>query len=254
MSLTVHKQSAIPSTHSGLNYIEVIAALSAKRTCRTYLEVGVSTGAAMNRISTDVAIGVDPGFTLTSDVTVGKKAVHLYRTTSDDFFADKKLCDPITGLIDFAFIDGMHLFEFLLRDIYNVERLCHSRSLIALHDCLPLNEAMIERNFGIAAEKGKDSSFPSYWTGDVWKVIPILKKYRPDLRLIFVETPPTGLVFLTNLDNSSDTLKRNYLNIIDEFKALPNNKDSLDSLYSSINVVRADEILNEFDHSTYFAT
>jgi len=84
------EQSFIPSNHTGWNYALVLAALSIKRTCRTYLEVGVHTGASMTRISTDVAIGVDPGFALNIDVTQGKKAVHLYRTTSDDFFPISK--------------------------------------------------------------------------------------------------------------------------------------------------------------------
>ncbi len=33
-----------------------------------------------------------------------------------------------------------------------------------------------------------------YWTGDVWKLIPILQRYRPDLQLTLFDAPPSGLV------------------------------------------------------------
>lgn len=245
-------RSAIPEKHTGADYVEVLSTLGAKRGCRTYLEIGVASGALFARIESDTAIGIDPTFTLSADVTHSKSRVHLYKMTSDLFFSDPRNYSTIEGLVDFAFLDGMHAFEFLLRDFFNTERICHDRSLIALHDCLPLNDAMIQREFWTAAELGRDGPFPNHWTGDVWKVILILRKYRPDLRLVFVDAPPTGLVFATNLDPISQTLRANYLDIVEEFRRMENNIAALDQLYRSLCLTRTDEILSSHDHSLFF--
>ena len=55
------------------------------------------------------------------------------------------------------------------------------------------------------------------WTGDVWRLLPIFKKYRPDLRVIAVDCEPTGLVVCTKLDPRSTVLADHYYEIIDEF-------------------------------------
>ena len=93
----------------------------------------------------------------------------LFQMTSDAFFRDKSSLSCIDGEIDLAFLDGMHTFEFLLRDFYNTEAICGPHSLIAMHDCLPLNIEMTHRNMGVSLEKGRNSAFPDFWTGDVWK-------------------------------------------------------------------------------------
>jgi len=54
------------------------------------------------------------------------------------------------------------------------------------------------------------------------------------------------------LGNSSDVLRKNYINIVDEFKEVPNNLESINNLYASIDLVKASDIINEFDHSKYF--
>ena len=43
--------------------------------------------------------------------------------TSDDFFASHDLAQVLGGRpVDLAYIDGMHQFEFALRDFMNLER------------------------------------------------------------------------------------------------------------------------------------
>lgn len=49
-----------------------------------------------------------------------KPALHLFQATSDDFFASDFLRrDGIR--LGLSFLDGMHLYEFLLRDVMNTE-------------------------------------------------------------------------------------------------------------------------------------
>ena len=62
----------------------------------------------------------------------------LVRETSDEFFAS---VDPFAHFggqpFDLAFIDGMHLAEYALRDFINTERHAHPASVIVLDDMLP---------------------------------------------------------------------------------------------------------------------
>ena len=79
------------------------------------------------------------------DVIGTKQRAFFFQMTSDAFFADHDLALFFPRGVDLAFIDGMHRFEFLLRDFINTERRCHARSIVLLHDCLPRNCRMAER-------------------------------------------------------------------------------------------------------------
>ena len=116
----------------------------------------------------------------------------------------------LAGLpIALAFIDGMHLFEYALRDFMNIERHCTPGSTILLDDCLPADRRSAGR------ERTTD-----FWTGDVWRVVLALKKYRPDLRIHTVAAAPTGLCVVRGLDPASRVLSENYDAIVQEFLAL----------------------------------
>ncbi len=105
------------------------------------------------------------------------------------------------------FIDGMHLFEYVLRDFINIEKRCASKdSFIVLHDTVPRDKVTSERN-----------RTTNFWTGDVFKIILILKKYRPDLKIYNADAAPTGLTIVSNLDSSSDILFNNYEKIVNEY-------------------------------------
>ena len=230
---------AIPIAHNGVVYTAFLPELIKRREVRTYLEIGVHKGFCLAGIEVDNAIGIDPDFMLAVDPTKGKRSLSLHKMTSDNYF---RVLPPQSRLnIDFAFLDGMHLFEFLLRDIYNVERHCTDASMIVLHDALPLDEFMINRTDTKVA-----------WTGDVWKVIPIIEKYRPDIKVVCIDCAPTGLVCLTNLDPNSDVLEKNYLKIIHEFKSQQNDREAIEAFYADREITRADRVLNEFDHTLYF--
>lgn len=231
----------------GLTYEDVLAELSLKREVSRYLEIGVNSGNVFRRITADYAVGVDPSFCLTYDVTENKKSISLQRCTSDRYFKttfDKEF--------DMIFVDGMHTFEYTLRDFYNAERICHDNSLIILHDCLPLNEEMVDRVMLRSYERGRGTPYQGMWTGDVWKLIPILQEYRPDLRLVCLDCPPTGLVCVTRLDPSSTTLSKNYTEIVDKYKLVPNTIESLEKMYSGIEIVSSAAVMHESDQTSYF--
>lgn len=242
----------LPSLHPGDYYIGVLKRLSHIRAVKRYLEIGVCTGESLAQIAAERAVGVDPKFQLSHNVAAGKTDVRLFQMPSDAFFAEVDVAAALGGPVDFAFLDGMHQFEYLLRDFYNTERVASPRGLIALHDCLPLSERMILRSSEEAVRLSRGTPYEGWWTGDVWKVVAILRKHRPDLRIVCVDAPPTGLVFISNLDPASDSLRRDYCRIVDAFAAVPNTAEELAAFYAGLSLVPTARILSGFDHSLYF--
>ena len=148
-----------------------------------------------------------------------KPACHLFRMTSDAFFARHDPKAILGAPVDVAFLDGMHLFEYLLRDFMHVEQHCRPNSVIVLHDCLPTDVGMTRRvNPWTEADGPIRDSLA--WTGDVWKVLPALRTYRPELRIHVFDAPPTGLVMVTGLDPASTVLRTRYFDIVEQFRDL----------------------------------
>ncbi|MGH8675174.1 MAG: class I SAM-dependent methyltransferase, partial [Burkholderiales bacterium] len=191
-----------PSCH------EVLAAIHNWLRPRTYVEIGVETGNSIALASPATrAIGIDPTPLISRPLSPNTT---IYAETSDDFFARRDVRALLGGLpVEFALVDGMHLFDFVLRDFINLERHCAAGSTILLDDCYPLERRSADR-----------SRTTNFWTGDVWRVIPALKKYRPDLRIHTIAAAPTGLCVVRGLDPSSRALSEHYDAIVKEFLAL----------------------------------
>lgn len=236
--------------HAGVNYQDFISTICKQRDVNKYLEIGVSDGVNISKVSAQTVYGVDPAFTLAVDPTIGKEQLRLYRMTSDKFFDRHSVDLKSSGGVEFAFLDGMHLFEYLLRDFANTEACSHPSGLIAMHDCLPFDGEMIERVPNFAARTSK--LYGGAWTGDVWKIVPLLKKYRPDLKLVLVDCAPTGLICATGLDPKSSVLKDNYLSIVNEFLSMSNDLAAIKNLYSENEISSSIEILANYNQSLYF--
>ena len=140
-----------------------------------YVEIGVHQGisVAQARETTQV-IGVDPAPDI--EITL-PDTVKIYETMSDDFFAEHDLAELLGGPVQLGFIDGLHLFEQVLRDFINLERYSTPDTVLILHDCLPLNEVTAAR------ERTTD-----FYAGDVWKATLALRRRRPDLDMVLVPT------------------------------------------------------------------
>jgi hypothetical protein len=171
---------------------------------RSYLEIGVNTGRSL-ALSRTRTIAVDPAFKITAEVQCD---LRLVKATSDEFFAqDDALARFPDGRIDLAFIDGLHLIEFALRDFMNAERHSDWTSVIMLDDVLPRNvgEAARERGGRIA------------WAGDVFKLAEVLGRYRPDLLVLPLDTDPTGVLLVLGADRESQVLADHYDEIVAEY-------------------------------------
>ena len=107
-----------------------------------YLEIGCFSNELFDKISVKNKIGIDP----VSGGTI--------KTTSDDFFKNNKY------FFDIIFIDGLHHYQQVIKDINNSIKFLNDNGVILLHDCLPSNVY--------------DQAIPrcTYkWNGDVWKAV-----------------------------------------------------------------------------------
>jgi methyltransferase family protein len=186
-----------------MNRHDFLSGIHAAYQPRNYLEIGINDGRGLRRSRTRT-IGVDPAFKITSELECD---LQLVKATSDDFFAREH---PIArfpeGVVDLTFIDGLHIFEFALRDFMNAERLSAPTSVIIFDDMLPrtVDEAARDRH-------------TLEWTGDVFKVATVLERYRSDLVLVGLDTVPTGLLLVAGTDPTNTVLQDNYEAILAEF-------------------------------------
>lgn len=185
-------------------YLDFLAEVHGRLSPRAYLEIGVRHGDSL-ALARCRAVGIDPAYSISAELDGD---VALFRTTSDEYFARSNPLAATGGTrFDLAFIDGLHLFEYALRDFIFAERHSTSRGVIIFDDVLPrsIDEAARERHTGS-------------WTGDVFGVLSVLERYRPDLVVVPVGTQPTGLLAVLNLDPASTVLADNYDDIMAEYR------------------------------------
>ena len=191
----------------GEDYFHVLARIHRHLRPRTYLEIGVSRGESLACVLPQTQVlGIDPAPNLARPPPAN---VRIYRETSDDFFARYVPSAELGGQpVELAFIDGMHHFEYALRDFINVERACSGSSVILMHDCYPLDERTARRE-----------QVTGFWSGDIWRLMLLLRTHRPDLVVRTIATPPTGLGIVLNPDPTSQLLADRADELIGEYLA-----------------------------------
>ncbi len=201
----ITKNNSLVSQHKQRQgYYNDLEYIHRKLKPKKYIEIGVRNGVSIVMANKKTScIGIDPVPDIKVKLT---PKTTIYSLTSDEFFEQNPVGSELTKNIDFAFIDGMHLFEFVLRDFINTEKCCHKNSIILLHDTMPKDE--------ITSRRDRCTDF---WTGDVFKMILILKKYRPDLVIYNLNSEPSGLAVVKNLDPTSKVLEENYDEILKEY-------------------------------------
>ncbi len=216
-------------------YLDLLARVHRELRPRTYLEIGMHTGDSLTLIEPETrAIGIDPVPSIRQQINSTAK---LFFDTSDEFFEHVDPRVEFDGLdIDLAFIDGMHLFEFALRDFRNVERFCGPRSVVLMHDCYPKS-----------AEHASRHRQTREWTGDTWKLVLCLKEYRPDLLVNTIRVGGSGMSVIrgfhrnetpTALDTRYDEILDKYINL--DFTQIEANKDeALNAVPNTWDTVRS---------------
>jgi hypothetical protein len=159
------------------------------------LEIGVRHGVSL-ALARGPATGVDPEPAIDHNLPPTTRVVPL---TSDEFFAE--LPSGVTP--DLCFIDGMHIFEYALRDFMNFERCAPPGAVAVINNIFPNHPAQAERRRRTYA-----------WTGDVWQLARVLQRYRPDLFLLPLDATPAGLLLVAGLDPTNRVLWDAYNTIV----------------------------------------
>ena len=151
---------------------DLIDYLIKKNNYLNYLEIGCDDDQLFSKVKIKNKIGVDP-------VSGGN-----VRKNSDDFFLENK------DKFDLVFIDGLHIYEQVKKDIINSLKCLNENGIILVHDCMPdsLSKQAVPR-------------YKMKWNGDVWKAIVDLRQ-REDLDIYTCEIDQ-GIGIITKRKNSS---------------------------------------------------
>jgi hypothetical protein len=125
-----------------VNRWDLIQTLINSNNFESYLEIGCDGDDSFSKIKIKNKIGVDP-------YSGGN-----FRGTSDYFF------NKNNNNFDCIFIDGLHEFNQVYKDIINSIEALNDNGIILLHDCLPTS-----------IHKQAVPRYKNIWNGDVWKCI-----------------------------------------------------------------------------------
>ena len=151
---------------------DLIEYLIKKNNYKNYLEIGCDKNQLFSKVNIGNKIGVDP-------VSGGN-----VRKTSDDFFKENK------SSFDIVFIDGLHTYEQVKKDILNSVNCLLDEGIILVHDCMPdsLGKQAVPR-------------YKMQWNGDVWKAIVDLRQ-QENLEIYTCEIDQ-GIAIITKKKNTS---------------------------------------------------
>ena len=151
---------------------DLIEYLIKKYNYTNYLEIGCDRDQLFSKVKIQNKIGVDPF----SGGTV--------RKTSDKFFLENN------EKFDIVFIDGLHIYSQVKKDILNSVQCLKPNGIVLVHDCMPdsIGKQAVPR-------------YKMQWNGDVWKAIVDLRQY--DNLEIFTCEIDQGIGIFSNKKNSS---------------------------------------------------
>ena len=122
------------------NRIQILQEIIDFKNYKSYLEIGTFKNEVFNKIKCEKKVGVDP-------VMGG-----TVRDTSDNFFFNN------SEKFDVIFIDGLHEYHQVKKDIENSINSLNEEGIILIHDCLPIN---------YYAQAVPRCVYE--WNGDVWR-------------------------------------------------------------------------------------
>jgi hypothetical protein len=141
----------------------------------TYLEIGVDHGQTFNSIRARRKTGVDPKFKFeTRNSITGNTLVEFVEATSDAFFATR----PTQDKFNVVFIDGLHRFEQVLRDLLNAMVRLDEKGVIIIDDVIPasyhaslpdLAECFAVRDHFAVHQPNLRGN--ATWMGDVYRLV-----------------------------------------------------------------------------------
>jgi len=210
----LHEPEVVRYLNSEIKRFDILNYLIDRYKLINYLEIGVFQGENIRKVKAPYKNGVDPGVEgyIVPEVD--------YQMTSDAFF--DLIRDHEDIKYDLIFIDGLHEYSQVKKDIENSLNHLQLNGFIVLHDCNPVSyDAQIPDRKTIA------------WNGDVWKSFVEFKQNNLFYECCVIDTDfgvgviknnqhPFNSTPLIDMDYQTfDSNRKNYLNLItwDEFKS-----------------------------------
>jgi hypothetical protein len=127
--------------------LDLILKLIERINAKNYLEIGCDKNQIFGNIQCEKKIGVDPL----------RGGTHLM--TSDEYFSDFT-----EDMFDIIFIDGLHHYDQITKDVNNSLKRLNDNGYIIIHDLLPVYEDETSMPGPIVSE------ISPYWLGDTWRL------------------------------------------------------------------------------------
>jgi hypothetical protein len=154
-----------------------VNALAARIGARRYLEIGVQRGHTFRTVGIAERVGVDPRFLFDTDA-VADAATTLHAMPSDTFFATVAGTRPF----DIVFIDGLHVFEQVVRDLTNTIAWTDWHSAILIDDTVPNDVYSAHPRQAEAVRLRREAGGKgAAWHGDVYKLAFLIHDFFPSL-------------------------------------------------------------------------
>ena len=158
--------------NSNIHRHSIIQKIINTKNFQSYLEIGCDQNELFSKVNIKKKLGIDPN------------SGGTHKMTSDIFFKNN------SDKFDLIFIDGLHIYDQVKRDILNSVNCLKENGIILVHDCMPdsLGKQAIPR-------------YKMQWNGDVWKAIVDLRQ-KDNLNIYTCEMDQ-GIGVITNKINSS---------------------------------------------------
>jgi hypothetical protein len=187
---------------------DIINKIIIKRNYTSYLEIGCFKDETFNQINIKKKIGVDP-------VSGGN-----LRMTSDQFFIENK------EKFDLIFIDGLHVYEQVIKDIFNSIKVLKENGIILVHDCLP------RKLWYQTPTRMSDT-----WNGDVWKAIVECRTLENIDTYTCLADEGIGVIKVQKNNNLLNLNLSNFKNL--KYKEYYTNRESL------MNIISVEKLINQ---------
>ena len=187
---------------------DIINKIIIKRNYTSYLEIGCFKDETFNQINIKKKIGVDP-------VSGGN-----LRMTSDQFFIENK------EKFDLIFIDGLHVYEQVIKDIFNSIKVLKENGIILVHDCLP------RKLWYQTPTRMSDT-----WNGDVWKAIVECRTLENIDTYTCLADEGIGVIKVQKNNNLLNINLSNFKNL--KYKEYYTNRESL------MNIISVEKLINQ---------
>lgn len=195
---------------------------------KNYVEFNTTDGKLFSHLQCP-CIGIGEHYEIKSSIKIPLK---LFRCKTSQFFEKYKLYELLENFpLSCCFIDHAHHFEDVLKNFIELEKASTNQTIIALDNVLPRS-----------CEEASRVRVIDRWMGDVWKIVLVLREYRPDLKIVVIDDRGTGLILITNLDSQSTTLQDRFNEILEKYIELPfTSRLSLENALHTVSIGSVEE-------------